>query len=249
MQRICIFCALPYEIAPFVQALELKKPSHNKIIQCWEGDYAERHLIFIQSGVGKVHAAAAAQFAITAYAPDALISCGTAGSLDPRCHLGDIVVSERTAQHDYGMFTPDAFVPVGVMMRQAHETPDFFATFLADEYLLYTAKSLIGQWQEACQVFYGMIVSGDQMIFSAEKRRALAEQFQALAVDMESAAIAQLALLYQLPFLAVRSISDGIDDPIPVELSTLTLTASARRHSKTAAQHAARFALDLINSL
>ena len=67
----------------------------------------------------------------------------------------------------------------------------------------------------------GAILTGDQVIFSAAKRRALREEFAASAVDMESAAIAQVCAMHRLPFLSVRAISDYADESANLDLSRL----------------------------
>ena len=67
----------------------------------------------------------------------------------------------------------------------------------------------------------GTILTGDQVIFSAEKRQALRQEFDALAVEMESAAIAQVCALYDVPFVGIRGISDHASETIPLDTSRL----------------------------
>ena len=57
--------------------------------------------------------------------------------------------------------------------------------------------------------YTGRIVSGDQFIACADKSRWLAHEFSALACEMESASIAHVCYLNQLPFVCIRSISDN----------------------------------------
>lgn len=54
----------------------------------------------------------------------------------------------------------------------------------------------------------------------AEKRR-LAATYQADAVDMESAAVAEICAARNVPFLAVRSVSDTVDTALSPELVRL----------------------------
>jgi adenosylhomocysteine nucleosidase len=53
------------------------------------------------------------------------------------------------------------------------------------------------------------VLTGDQAIVSAEKRRWLWETFGADCVDMESAAVAQVCDLNGVPWVIVRAISDS----------------------------------------
>jgi adenosylhomocysteine nucleosidase len=172
----------------------------------------------VQSGLGKVHAAAATQILISQCAPDAIFSCGSAGSLDTRHQIGDIIIGESTTQHDYGFFMPETFIPFGLQIRRPKKKPTFLKEIPADSELLRVAKSM---HESQFQVFYGSILTGDQVILSSERRQLLADQFRALAVDMESAAIAQVAYMHDVPFLAVRGISDYADEMIQIDTSKL----------------------------
>jgi adenosylhomocysteine nucleosidase len=52
-------------------------------------------------------------------------------------------------------------------------------------------------------------------------KRALGESHDALAVDLESFAVAEVCLRRQTPFLAVRVVSDAVDDRLPREVERL----------------------------
>jgi adenosylhomocysteine nucleosidase len=56
------------------------------------------------------------------------------------------------------------------------------------------------------------LVTGDQAIVSAEKRRWLWETFGADCVDMESAAVAQVCQMNGVPWVIVRAISDSAEE-------------------------------------
>lgn len=221
MKNICILCALPQEIQPFKQALKIEEESQLGTMSCWISLSRNKKIILIQSGVGKVHAAAATQHVITQYAPDVIFSCGTAGGLDSRKQIGDIVVGTTTSQHDYGFMLPEAFIHFGLYIQRKNKKRRFLKEFKSDEHLLSTVRRLKNQWDESFQLFTGPILTGDQVIFSSEKRQALVEQFDALAVDMESAAIAQVCEMHNIPFLAVRGISDHADESIHLDTSKI----------------------------
>ncbi|GAK60863.1 MTA/SAH nucleosidase [Candidatus Vecturithrix granuli] len=221
MTQIAILCALPAEIAPFKRALQLEQARQSGVILCWSAKHGAKTITLVQTGVGKVQAAAAAQQVIMEYAPDAMFSCGTAGSLCAQARIGDIVLGAATLQHDYGFILPDAFIPFGFLMRRTRGKAIFLREFPADADLLNAAKIL--EVEKVC-TFSGKILSGDQVIFSAAKRAVLAQQFQALAVDMESAAIAQICAIHQVPFLAVRGLSDFADESsFPLDVSKIDL--------------------------
>jgi adenosylhomocysteine nucleosidase len=221
MKHIGIICAMPDEVDPFRRAMEIEDEFWVGAMQFWKGQYEGKKLTLIQSGAGKVHAAAATQMLISQFAPDAIFSCGAAGSLDPQYQIGDIIVGERTVHHDYGFVVPETFIHFGLQIRRAKKKPAFLKEFSADGELFRIAKSINEPREEHLQIFYGTILSGDQVILSSEKRQWLADQFQALAVDMESAAIAQVAYMHAAPFLAVRAISDYADETMQIDISKL----------------------------
>ena len=66
------------------------------------------------------------------------------------------------------------------------------------------------------RVHRGLIISGDQFVASAAGVQALREALpDALAVEMEGAAIAQVCHEYGVPCAVVRTISDTADDHAP----------------------------------
>ena len=81
------------------------------------------------------------------------------------------------------------------------------------------------------RVHAGKIITGDRFVATAAESRALrAELSEALAVDMESAAVAQVCHDYSVPFCAVRTISDRADDAAHVDFPAF-LQRVARHYS------------------
>lgn len=147
----------------------------------------------VQTGIGKVNAARTATEAILTNRPDAIVSTGCAGAMDTSLKQMDIVIGAEVAYHDVwcGGENP---------MGQVEGLPQRFA---ADRALLEMVRRAAPGARE------GLIVTGDQFFVSmAEDRRMLRLYPDALAADMESAAIAQVCRHYGVPFISVRFISD-----------------------------------------
>ena len=83
-------------------------------------------------------------------------------------------------------------------------TPEFFA----DENLAELAKTSCETVNPTIKVFKGRVVSGDQFICSQSAKDYIVENFEALCTEMEGAAIAHTCFLNQVPFVAIRTISD-----------------------------------------
>lgn len=75
----------------------------------------------------------------------------------------------------------------------------------------------------------GRILTADEIIRTVAEKQALAERFDALAVDMESLAVAQVCRERQVPFLAVRVISDDLSADLPPEILSLLASSGTMR--------------------
>ena len=149
----------------------------------------------VQSGIGKAGAARTATELILRERPDCIINSGCAGGLAPSVAVGDTVLGAQTAYHD-------VWCGEGNLPGQVQGLPQRFD---ADPALLRAALSL----QTAQPVRSGLICTGDQFLTSPEDdARVLGIYPDALACDMESAAIAQVCHHYGVPFLSFRIISD-----------------------------------------
>lgn len=145
------------------------------------------------SRIGKVNAALAADALIRDYSPEMVLSIGCAGSFVKGVSEGDVILAERTAYHD-------VWCGEGNEMGQVDGFPKFFH---CDATLLEKACKALPEARR------GLIISGDQFFISEQEDERQKDLYpEALAVDMESTAVAQVCHLYHIPFLAVKIISD-----------------------------------------
>lgn len=162
---------------------------------CVTGTLNDKKIILMQCGIGKVNAAAGAVEIANRYHPDAIVSTGVAGGLDEVLRVMDVVVSRTITYHDL-------WCGPGC---ERGEVQGLAKGFSCDRDMLRTALSL----PTDTRIHPGLIVTGDRFITSREELAEIKDAFpEALAVDMESAAIAQIALLYNIPFISFRIISD-----------------------------------------
>lgn len=160
---------------------------------------AGHEIISSVSGIGKVNAAVGAAELIARHQPDCIINTGVAGGLGADVHMGDVVVGARCAYHD-------VWCGEGNEPGQVQGLP---ASFGADPMLLACASSL----SDSAKVHCGLICTGDRFIETIEEDRKILELFpEALACDMESAAIAQVCYLKHVPFMCFRIVSDCVAD-------------------------------------
>lgn len=180
------------QIAQMLSATyEEKQGPHSFLL----GTLGEHTIVLQQCGIGKVNAAAGTTNLIIHYHPDCLISTGAAGGIDSCLKVMDVVVGKQVCYHD---------VRCGedVDPGQVQGLPPKFE---GDTNLLYKAMSVNSE----VRVQQGLICTGDQFITSRDELNNIKQTYpEGLAVDMESASIAQVAYLYGVPFLSFRIISD-----------------------------------------
>ena len=198
--KIALIVAMKKEfdlVAKILSGAQTKKIKHLEFV---EGAYNNHQIILMQSGMAKVNAAAAAVELINNFAPDKIINTGLAGGIDQVLSVMDVVVGAQTCYHDVWCGEGE--------YGQVQGLPLYY---YADETLLNKIKTLSGEMKIHC----GLIVSGDQFITELDELKKIKAKFpKALAVDMESSAIAQICYLYHVPFMSLRIISDtpGIEN-------------------------------------
>jgi adenosylhomocysteine nucleosidase len=159
------------------------------------GKLADKTIVLLQCGIGKVNAATGITNLIIHYKPDSVVSTGVAGGIDACLKIMDVVVSSATCYHDVSC--GDDVDP-----GQIQGLPRFFES---DRAMTETATSLSSD----VRIVPGLICTGDQFITNREQLNVIKATYpEGLAVDMESAAIAQVCHLYGVPFVSFRIISD-----------------------------------------
>lgn len=160
-----------------------------------EGTIKNNTIILMQCGIGKVNAAAGAVEMIRNFAPDCIISTGVAGGIDSCLNVMDVVVSSRIVYHDVWCGEGNAY-------GQIQGLPLYFT---GNETLYQCAISL----DTETAIHGGLICSGDKFITDRQELETIKANFpEGLTVDMESASIAQVCHLYEVPFISFRIISD-----------------------------------------
>lgn len=150
----------------------------------------------VKSGIGKVNAALATQKLIDTYHPDFIISSGCAGGLSQLLNVGNVVVSEKVRYHD-------VFCGEDNELGQVQDMPAEFETNAALINLALACNQYID-----VRIVRGKIASGDWLVTGDKVQDIIDVVPNAIAVDMESGAIAQVCHINNVKFVAFRVISD-----------------------------------------
>lgn len=158
--------------------------------------------ILLITGMGKVNSASS----ITSLClllndkVDEILNGGIGGSLDPdKAPLFSAVISSSLVQHDVdssAIGDPVGFV--STINKIYFESDDKIAKRLE--------ASSRSSGIQSCR---GTIASGDQFVADSEQKLRITQLFHPICVDMESAAMAQVAYTFSIPFAALRIISDA----------------------------------------
>lgn len=217
--RVGIIGAMDSEIKQLLKTMKDKKETKTGPATFYSGIIAGVPCVVARSGVGKVAMAACAQTMIDHFAPDLLINTGVAGGLDEKLNVGDVVVAIDLVQHDVDV------TPLGMIVGQLPDFPPHFKTNHEVNVLL---KTEFAKQDESICVYAGRIASGDQFINTPEQRKAVKASFDALACEMEGAALGEVCYLNNVPCCVLRAISDTGKDGGAVEYVQFEKEAAAR---------------------
>jgi adenosylhomocysteine nucleosidase len=191
--KIGIIVAMHKELELLLPLLQDSEESRMGGCEFHRGKVGRHDVIAMQCGIGKVNAAMGTLTLVNAFLPDFVINSGVAGGADKSVSVMDVVAGERVAYHDVWC-GPES------ELGRVQGLPLYFEG----------ASRLLELLPERDDIHKGLICSCDQFIDTVDAVNRIKGNFpDALAVDMESGAIAQVCHLCKVPFLALRVISDS----------------------------------------
>ena len=202
--KIGILCAGDGEVAPVLSRMTDIKPTDRIKLRFYEGKLDGHDVVTLFSGVCKVNAGVATQVLIDGFGCDAVINCGTCGGIDENVDLFHTVIGMKSFYHDVN---EENFTDFHPWLSEP--------AFPSDEGLIRAARA-VEKSGKAENLHFGLIVSGERFIVHDERQKII-EKFHPLAVDMETAAAAHTCYVNDIPFLAVRTVTDtgkhpGLDE-------------------------------------
>lgn len=194
-----IIGAMDIEVNGIIRAMTERTDKTISGIKFISGKIGDKSVVVAKCGVGKVFAAICAQTMILEYKPTAIINIGVAGALTKDLAVMDVVLGTEVLQHDMdtsALGDPKGFIS-GINVTNIKADRDITAS-------LEKAAKEVG-----CNVFKGIIASGDKFISNKKEKDLLNKQFNAIACEMEGAAIGHVCYVNKVPFAVLRAISDG----------------------------------------
>ena len=177
-------------------------------------------VVLALSRIGKVAAAATTATLLEHFGARAVVFTGVAGGVGPGVAVGDVVVAQAFVQHDMDASPLFPRFEIPLTGQSTFSTDAGWTQSLVTA--ARTALAGMAFQGRAVQVHAGLIATGDRFVCAAHEAQRLVEALsgaghQALAVEMEGAAVAQVCADYGIPLAAVRTVSDRADDSAHVD--------------------------------
>lgn len=215
--------AMPQEIESLVPVIADKKITTIGGRDFITGTMKGHDVVLVFSRMGKVAAASTATILTDRFNAELLIFTGVAGAIEPSLNIGDVVVADSLVQHDMDVSVLSGFkrFEIPLLGKQFLIPPEDLvekAVMAAENYVSLDmpvdipAQKLKTFGMGKPKIVKGLIGSGDQFIASSETVEKLRKLLPGLlCIEMEGAAVAQVAVEHQVPFIVFRTISDKAD--------------------------------------
>ncbi len=195
---IGIIGAMDEEVFYLKEKMEDVEEITSSNISFYKGKISGKDVVLVKSLIGKSNAAMSATILLEKFDIKYVINIGSAGGLKHDANISDLVIASHTMFHD---------VDVRCFGYEMGQVPHLPTQFECNQKLLEIAVKAMQKISKPYHI--GLIVSGDQFIHNKEQLDILQKNIpNAIAVEMEAAAISLVMHHYNIPFIIIRSLSD-----------------------------------------
>jgi adenosylhomocysteine nucleosidase len=239
---IGVICAIPHELAYLRGVLSAAHREEIAHISFDSGELDAHRVVLAAAGMGKVNAALVATLLADRFRCRAIVFTGVAGGLDPRLHIGDLVIADRVVQHDFGLILDQRLQPyqpgyvpfINPTDRLGYPVePELIDRVKGrlEGFTLPALSTAAGGGGRPPRINYGTVLTGDQYLHCERTRDRLRNDFGGLAVEMEGGALAQVCESFAIPWLVIRALSDlaGADSGLDFNLFVKEVAISSAR--------------------
>lgn len=228
MKKIGIIAAMEEEMQQIKEIMEgiSEKKIYN--LTFYIGTISQKECILVECGIGKVNAARTTQILIDNFDIEYIVNVGTAGATSTELNTTDVVIADKLIQHDFDITAfghPKGYISnVGLYLE-------------SDTQLMKKMEKAIKNLENIdFKILVGTIASGDIFCTDIKMKEKIRNKFEANAIEMEGAAIAQVCKLDDIPFIVIRGISDS-----PNGNNEITFEQYLEKASKRCAQIIEKF--------
>jgi adenosylhomocysteine nucleosidase len=231
MSRVAIVSAMHEELRALLPLLRDARLDRRAGRECHLGRIDGHDVVLVLCGIGKVAAATTAAVLLDGLDVRALLLTGVAGGLAAGVRVGDMVIAHTLLQHD--MDASPLFPRYEVPLTGRSHFPADAAICAAlavgcSQVLCSPHAALARHGIAAPRLHSGLVISGDRFVATGAESAALRAALpEALAVEMEGAAVAQVCADFARPFGVVRTVSDRADDAAHVDFARFIAEVAA----------------------
>jgi len=189
---ICILGALREEVNLIRRQMTIDEQFKVGRADAWTGNWEGVHIILVRTGIGKDCALSALEKVLDRGNPSLILSIGYAGGLDPKLKVGDVVLADHVLK-------------INTALTDVHSYPIDLKQLESLEGLACSKKIVVHR---------GKLITVDQVVSDSAVKLELGSRYNALAVDMETAALVAHAAEKKISFLSIRAISDTIEQSL-----------------------------------
>ena len=161
------------------------------------GSLAGRQAVVCCAGMGKANAAATTQVLITKYGAEQIIFSGIAGNMSSEIGIGDVVIGKTVLYHD-------------AQLDMICQNPPYLKEYAGDPALIAAAEAACAA--AGVKALTGKIATGDLFIGDSASKAAIQAKCAPDCVEMEGAAVSQIAAKNGVPCVILRAMSDNADE-------------------------------------
>jgi adenosylhomocysteine nucleosidase len=193
--RAVIFSAFPQEIRQIIKNLKAERSFQRHPFTSFSAKYFSKEIIVVLTGIGRENVEKAVKYIVKEYSPDFALSIGFGGALYGGAVVGEIVWGSR----------------VFLIQEDIIETLE-----------LSHARDTIGGLPRNLAIREGSILTLEKWMKKTDIKKILPDEFSLSVCDMETFFLAKCVMEKGLPFLAMRSVTDLVDEEIPQEFLSVT---------------------------
>ena len=192
-----IMGAMPDEVDQLCARLSGVEVQQYAGVEYHQGRLGDKEVVVCCAGMGKANAAATTQVLCGKFGAQAIIFSGIAGNMSEEIGIGDVVVGKEVCYHD---------AEVSMICQSA----PFLKSYTGDPALVQAAL-------DACAALgvtaiAGRIATGDTFVGDGATKAVIAEKVHPGCVEMEGAAVSQIAARNGVPCVVLRAMSDNADE-------------------------------------
>jgi adenosylhomocysteine nucleosidase len=187
---IAIFAALKDEIKFILQEIDVEEKICLRPSIIFRGEYLGKNILVAHTGIGYSKMKRTVEFCIKEYQPELCLNIGYCGALTPGLSLGQLVIADSVIYENTGTAIP---TDSNTFSKKIDET----------------CKDTQVKFQK------GIILTVDKVVSGPHEKAFLGTKFGAIALDMESAGLANAASASKTPFAIIRAVLDPMDMHLP----------------------------------